>query len=422
MGKNDRARRAEKRRRQAHARRPTATPPTAPTLLAKIWEAVEARNRRNPRLSALVALITEPRGEVVAAIESQLVLVLAKQWLRGWMPTDMARAVTRLLSAAHGGGLGPSLVAAGRQALAVDGPVDPRWPASLDAAMSFIAESAPGADELSVEQWIELLALVGSLVELPEVCPPPGRPDSRAGRPNPHASAADVRQLERVRALLAKAESTTFPEEAEALTTKAQELIARYSIDRALVDAEEPSSAPVSTRIWLDDPYADAKGSLLSGVAAANRCQCVTLTSLGAVMVFGFASDLDATELLFSSLLVQATTAMTSHGSVRDARGRSRTRSFRRAFLHGFGERIGRRLREATASEVTAHESAGGPSALPVLARRDHMVEAARDEAFPRTTQARRPSVSNHQGYVAGTVAAELAHLGPHASVLAAGR
>jgi hypothetical protein len=40
-----------------------------------------------------------------------------------------------------------------------------------------------------------------------------------------------------VRALLAKAESTTYPEEADALTAKAQELMARHSIDRAMLDA-----------------------------------------------------------------------------------------------------------------------------------------------------------------------------------------
>ena len=36
--------------------------------------------------------------------------------------------------------------------------------------------------------------------------------------------------LERVRALLAKAESTTFPEEADALTAKAQQLMTRHAL------------------------------------------------------------------------------------------------------------------------------------------------------------------------------------------------
>jgi hypothetical protein len=47
----------------------------------------------------------------------------------------------------------------------------------------------------------------------------------------------DRRMLDRVRALLAKAESTEFPKEAEALSARAQELMARHRIDRALLAA-----------------------------------------------------------------------------------------------------------------------------------------------------------------------------------------
>ena len=64
--------------------------------------------------------------------------------------------------------------------------------------------------------------------------------------------------LDKVRALLAKAESTEFPEEAGALTSRAQQLMARYSIDHALLaaqtgsrgekppDAAFPSTTPTS--------------------------------------------------------------------------------------------------------------------------------------------------------------------------------
>ena len=42
-------------------------------------------------------------------------------------------------------------------------------------------------------------------------------------------------QLVLIRALLAKAEATDFPEEAELFTAKATELIAKFSIDEALL-------------------------------------------------------------------------------------------------------------------------------------------------------------------------------------------
>ena len=44
--------------------------------------------------------------------------------------------------------------------------------------------------------------------------------------------------LSRIRALLAKAEATEYAEEAEALSARAQELMAKYSIDQALLAAE----------------------------------------------------------------------------------------------------------------------------------------------------------------------------------------
>ena len=49
--------------------------------------------------------------------------------------------------------------------------------------------------------------------------------------------------LDRVRKLLAKAEDEgCTPEEAEALTAKAAELMARYGIDRALLGALRPET------------------------------------------------------------------------------------------------------------------------------------------------------------------------------------
>ena len=54
--------------------------------------------------------------------------------------------------------------------------------------------------------------------------------------------------LDRVRKLLAKAEDDgVTPAEAEALTAKAAELMARYGIDRALLGALHPAATPPPT-------------------------------------------------------------------------------------------------------------------------------------------------------------------------------
>jgi hypothetical protein len=217
--------------------------------------------------------------------------------------------------------------------------------------------------------------------------------------------------LTRVRALLAKAESTTFEEEAEALTAKAQELMARHAIDAAMVHAGSRSGGPVTRNLAVDDPYAQAKAMLLGNVASANRCQAVWVSKLGYGTVVGFEADIASVELLYTSLLVQATTAVLAAGSQVDRHGRSRTRSFRQAFLVGFGSRIGERLREATSAAEVDAAVEHGAALLPVLARREGEVEEAVARAFPRVATM-RPSISNRAGLYAGVAAADNAALG----------
>jgi hypothetical protein len=90
---------------------------------------------------------------------------------------------------------------------------------------------------------------------------------------------------------------------------------------------------PTGVRVPVDDPYAGAKSILLSEVAAANRCRAVWSKGLGFSTVLGFDSDLEFVDVLYTSLLVQATSAMVAAGAQVDRSGRSRTRSFRQAFL-----------------------------------------------------------------------------------------
>jgi hypothetical protein len=251
---------------------------------------------------------------------------------------------------------------------------------------------------------IEVLALLVSLPPLPRL---------GSGSPAPRRRASDTRVLEKVRALLAKAESTTFPEEAEALSAKAQELMARHAIDEAMVDAGAGAGAdegPAGVRVPVDDPYASPKSILLSEVASANRCRAVWSKGFGFCTVLGFESDLEFVDVLYTSLLVQATSAMVAAGPQVDRGGRSRTRSFRQAFLLAYATRIGQRLRAAEAASRAAAAEEYGDALLPVLADRSAAVQAAEAAAFPRLQQ-RSVSVSNAAGWAAGRAAADLALL-----------
>lgn len=248
---------------------------------------------------------------------------------------------------------------------------------------------------------------------------------TRAGAPprgpaNSGRNGESARVLQRVRALLAKAESTTFPEEAEAFTAKAQELISRHSIDQAMLDAAAAAadsgspggaSRPVGFRIPVDNPYASPKSLLLAQVAAANNCRSVWDRREGHSTVFGFHTDLESVELLYTSLLVQGTAAMVAAGPQVDWRGRSRTRSFRHSFLVAYAFRIGERLREArSAGRAAATEVYGEAALVPVLAGRTEAVAAALRAVFPTTTP-HLAQVSNAAGLRAGRAAADLAWL-----------
>ena len=224
----------------------------------------------------------------------------------------------------------------------------------------------------------------------------------------------DEKVLERVRGLLAKAEATSFPAEAEAFTAKAQELMTRHAIDRILID-QGGTAGPGDHRIVLEPPYAKAKFHLLAVVGEANRCRVIGRRGFGSATVIGFPADLEAVEVLFTSLLVQATTAMLAKGAHHDPVGRSRTRSFRSAFLFAFAFRVGQRLqdvtREATATAAGEHESL-----LPVLASREDAIDRFVEETFG-PLRATRVSISNGDGFAAGTAAADAADLGGPARV-----
>src|SRR5260370_6696469 len=122
-----------------------------------------------------------------------------------------------------------------------------------------------GLDRLAViVRALDVIYALGTFPRLPLLCPPPGQARAGTGtgtgaaaRPgSPQSRAGDERMLARIRALLAKAESTEFPDEAEALSARAQELMARHSIDRALVDARSARPGePEGRRLPLANPY-----------------------------------------------------------------------------------------------------------------------------------------------------------------------
>jgi hypothetical protein len=365
-------------------------------------------------------------------------------WHRGWQPAELVRHIGRELSAEHAQIAG-DMIADEMHGYAAAA-VDPRWAAQV-AALNVL----PPGDAGYVEAWrranlaglrgavanaVETLRLLMRLPALERLLPLPGTAQPAASRRSEDTGPVDERALGRIRALLAKAEATEFTEEAEALSARAQQLMAKYSIDHALLAARDGrAEAPGGRRLPLDNPYEAQKATLLQTVAQANRCRTVWIKELGLVTVVGFPADLDAVELLFTSLLVQANTAMLRTGGKRDEYGRSRTRAFRQSFLVSYAIRIGERLAEAArhaereavaersaepAGTVAGAGSRKGTDLVPFLAAREHAVDDAVDEMFgDNLTRGRSVRATDAEGWTSGRAAADLASLHRHAPVRA---
>ncbi len=378
------------------------------------------------------------------AFATALVGTMAAAWQVGWQPADVHRVVERR----HG--RAPARLAAraiGREAQRhPESEVPPRWRLQLD-AIGAVDTFRTGADDRAwavpwppavgptgepsvarvqaIEVAVVTVALVRSLPRLPRIGPIPGEagavpgPRSRVGRRSGgdgHVH-ADPRVLHKVTSLLAKAESTNFPQEAEALTAKAQELMTRHAIDQAHLEAERGDAPHVGgRRVGIDDPYAGARYLLLAAVADANRCRAVWSRQWGFSTVFGDEGDLDAVELLFTSLLVQATRAMVAEPRTQSTSSGG-TRSFRQSFLVAFAGRIGERLSQA-AEAVTADEATRSTALVPLFAARREAAELALNQAFPET-RTTRMSARNAEGWHAGMRAADRAQLDLHQPVRA---
>lgn len=422
MGVNNRARRAAKRRKraQAHGAGAAGSRPSP-------WYEDGSRFDERAAAAALVlqmvaeiehdasvaaknaGLLSGPEGAVALpvvadVVDTLLTEVVAADIAGGWTPSDLAQIVGRRLSVRHLPALAAVLaVQTDRHA---PQRVSSQWRAELAGVGPAQAVDLTTTRGLGLA--LGLCAVLGALPRVATVLPPPGSPVASIRE----VRGRDSKQLARVRALLAKAESTQYDEEAEALSAKAQELISRYALEKLLDEREhaEPlDGSPVTARrLWIDPPYMLPKAMLVDAVAGANRCSSVITEQLGFSTVIGAPDDLDAIELLATSLLVQADTAMLRRGHHTDRRGTSRTRSYRRSFLVAYASRISGRLRAASADAV---EDAGGSGALvPLLHRRQQQVDSARDRLFPWAVT-RQPTISNGLGWAAGRAAADLALL-----------
>ena len=212
----------------------------------------------------------------------------------------------------------------------------------------------------------------------------------------------------RIEALLAKAASTQFGEEAEACVAKAQELMARHVIDEASVRRATGGGDVVVRVVHAERPYASARSALLGAIARNNHCRLVlheTSARGQRCTLIGHASDVRHVERLFPVLSLHATQALFS------ADPGERPKSYRHGFLIAYAHRIGERLRAANDVARAEAERATGASVGLVLVERWAEVDRTVRSEFPFLTRSWH-QVTSTAGFAGGRAAADRAFLG----------
>ncbi|MGK5171106.1 DUF2786 domain-containing protein [Geodermatophilus sp. CPCC 205761] len=381
--------------------------------------------------TAAVLAERDPAVDRTGGATRALLAALDDAWERGWQPADVVHVIGRGATA-RARTLTLALIAEDARVRDAASRAPEGWLEQLrelgalrpgDADVVGVVGAWHRAERRSAaDAWRVVLVLASALrrlARIEQLVPPPSRWGPGTGGTGPAGAERtrtpdDGRVLRRIRGLLAKAESSDFPDEAGALTAKAQQLMTRHAVDAALLDAEAGPSAGAgigTRRVHVDDPYVRAKMQLLGAVADANGVRLVWYQGLGIANLVGAAPDLAAVELLFTSLLLQASRALAS--AERDAGRGAASRAFRRAFLLGYAHRVGERLTAARERATTQAAAERGADLVPVLRRRAEAVDAVVTELFPRVRSSRSRGSVDGGGWYAGRAAADRADVGP---------
>lgn len=228
--------------------------------------------------------------------------------------------------------------------------------------------------------------------------------------PNPSFDVPETK-LELVRKLLAKAEGTDNEHERETFMKAAADLMAKYGIEQAMIAVGQVRSRPTSRLVRVEaSAYAARHFDLIHHIAEAMGCQAILLparygantSEKKAMHIFGYESDIERAEVLYTSLLLQMASGLRRVQIPAD----QSPRAYRNSWLLGFVNTVARLVRER---EQAARQEAGTGAEL-VLADRSAAVVSEFREAYPHIRRSRPRS--SGRGYRDGQQAGERANLG----------
>lgn len=214
--------------------------------------------------------------------------------------------------------------------------------------------------------------------------------------------------LAKVRKLLAMAEGSPHPDEADAFSRKAAELIAAHRLDPTRLAEPEGDVVDIREYEMGRGAYVRARIALLQAVADAHGCQVVFGAGPAGTTAYvaGFRDDLASVDVLYTSLHAQASARM---GAERRRTGAA-TQQWRRSFLFGFAAQVAGMLARSNESAARRVESAGGQ--LPDVQTRDARIAEHVRGRFGRIATARPVASATASGYRAGRSAAARADVG----------
>ena len=227
--------------------------------------------------------------------------------------------------------------------------------------------------------------------------------------------------INRIEALLRKAESTHSDEEREMLSAKAEELMIKYSIDQAMLDPDRNTedqiiSAQMHIRgIYQMTHMASALSVVQAMGARGYYSDLRRLNKTVVVTVIDFESTIGLVQRMVDSTLAQSMTSMSFWWAAnKNEWAASQGYMARRSYLEGFGRGVAdriRREREEAVAEVS--ETAGGEL---VLAR-----DRKLDDAVAPLGLVNKPSRhrSAYDARIAGFVDGQRADINRKASVTA---